>query len=54
MREASVDALVRSVWAAATGEGVWSAAMDAVARHFDASLAVVHRFDLADQRLLAQ
>ncbi|HQC98915.1 MAG TPA: hypothetical protein PK306_24740 [Aquabacterium sp.] len=53
MREASVDALVRSVWAAATGEGVWSAAMDAVARHFDASLAVVHRFDLADQRLLA-
>lgn len=53
MREAAVDALVRGVWAAATGEAAWSTAMDAVARHFDASLAVVHRFDLADQRLLA-
>lgn len=54
MREAQVDALVRGVWAAATGAAGWVSALDAVAAHFGARLAVLHRFDLADQRALAQ
>lgn len=54
MREAQVDALVRGVWAAATGETGWVPALDAVARHFGARLAVLHRFDLQDQMALAQ
>lgn len=53
MREAAVDALVRGVWSAATGEVDWQPALDAVAGHFGARLAVVHRFDLADRRVLA-
>jgi len=49
-----VDALVRGVWAAATGESDWTSALRAVATHFGARMAVLHRFDTADQRLLAQ
>lgn len=54
MRETEVDALVRGVWAAATGELGWATALDAVAAHFGARLAVLHRFDMVDQRALAQ
>jgi len=53
MREAAVDALVRGVWAAATGEASWVAALDPVAAHFRARMAVVQRFDLANHRVLA-
>lgn len=53
MREAAVDALVRGVWAAATGEVSWVQALDPVAAHFRARMAVVQRFDLANQRVLA-
>ena len=53
MRESDVDALVRGVWAAATGEASWVAALDPVAAHFGARMAVVQRFDLANQRVLA-
>lgn len=53
MREVEVDALVRGVWAAATGEASWVAALDPVAAHFGARMAVVQRFDLANQRVLA-
>lgn len=54
MREAELDRLVAQVWAAATGEIGWSAAMRTVTAHFGAMLSALHRFDLADQRLLAQ
>lgn len=53
MREAEVDALVRGVWAAATGETSWVAALDPIAAHFGARMAVVQRFDLANHRVLA-
>jgi DNA-binding CsgD family transcriptional regulator len=53
MREVEVDALVRGVWAAATGEISWVAALDPVAAHFGARMAVVQRFDLANQCVLA-
>ena len=53
MREAAVDALVRGVWAAATGEASWVQALDPVAVHFRARMAVVQRFDLANHRVMA-
>lgn len=53
MSEAALDAMVGAVWAAATGARPWEDAMAGIARQFDARLAVLHRYDLADQRALA-